>query len=318
MRIQTFGLCCGPVRLSTYGSGAGCAPAVDRLSESHRLRATAAARVSDRRHPLAGAGGTPQECGSRRSCSNLSAACPKAQPMRCAKFGSIDGDGFRIERGTTYQSLPGLYVTADVYVPVSGAGPFPAVILTPGHELTAKLGQYNWGANLARAGILSLAIDPMGQGERLQHFDAELGESKVGQGTDEHGMAAFSTLLIGDHVGALLHQRRCSRHRLSFRSQRRGPRAHRRVRLLRRETRRRRIWRRWTHASRLRRRRATSPQCRSCFPVRATRRLNNRFRTSSPMASTLAIGSKWRRRFHMPSSPPKTICSHSRERARLI
>ncbi len=40
----------------------------------------------------------------------------------------------------------------------------------------------------------------MGQGERLQHFDPELGESKVGQGTDEHGMAAFSTLLIGDHV----------------------------------------------------------------------------------------------------------------------
>lgn len=123
----------------------------------------------------------------------------KRGPVPVRQFGSIDGDGFRVER-IAYQSLPGLYVTADVYVPVSGAGPFPAVILTPGHEPTAKLGQYNWGANLARAGILSLAIDPMGQGERLQHFDAELGESKVGQGTDEHGMAAFSTLLIGDHV----------------------------------------------------------------------------------------------------------------------
>ena len=119
--------------------------------------------------------------------------------MPVRQFGTIDGDGFRVEK-IAYQSLPGLYVTADVYVPASGPGPFPAVILTPGHEPTGKLGQYNWAANLARAGILSLAIDPMGQGERLQHFDPELGESKVGQGTGEHGMAAFSTLLIGDHV----------------------------------------------------------------------------------------------------------------------
>ena len=120
-----------------------------------------------------------------------------APPVR--QFGTLAGDGFHVEK-IAYQSLPGLYVTADVYVPASGAGPFPAVVLTPGHEPTGKLGQYNWGANLARAGILSLAIDPMGQGERLQHFDQEIGESKVGQGTGEHGMAAFSTLLIGDHV----------------------------------------------------------------------------------------------------------------------
>ena len=119
--------------------------------------------------------------------------------MPVKQLGSLTGDGFRVEK-IAYESLPGLYVTADVYIPASGAGPFPAVILTPGHEPTGKSGQYNWGAKLARAGILSLAIDPMGQGERLQHFDAELGESKVGQGTGEHGMAAFSTLLIGDHV----------------------------------------------------------------------------------------------------------------------
>jgi cephalosporin-C deacetylase-like acetyl esterase len=120
-------------------------------------------------------------------------------PVPVKEFGSLKEDGFRVEK-IAYQSLPGLYVTADVYVPTSSAGPFPAVVLTPGHEPTGKLGQYNWGANLARAGVLSLAIDPQGQGERLQHFDPELGESKVGQGTGEHGIAAFATLLIGDHV----------------------------------------------------------------------------------------------------------------------
>ncbi len=53
----------------------------------------------------------------------------KRGPMPVRQFGSIDGDGFRVER-IAYQSLPGLYVTADVYVPVlrpravSGCDPY--------------------------------------------------------------------------------------------------------------------------------------------------------------------------------------------------
>src|ERR1041384_712283 len=114
-------------------------------------------------------------------------------------FGTAQGEGFRVEK-IAYESMPGLFVTADVYVPGSGAGPFPAVLLTPGHEASGKLGQYNWGANLAANGILAMAVDPMGQGERLQHYDPELEDSKVGQGTGEHGHAGFATMLLGDHV----------------------------------------------------------------------------------------------------------------------
>ena len=120
-------------------------------------------------------------------------------PVPVRAFGSVPADGFRIEK-IAYESLPSLFVTADVYVPTTGAGPFPAVLITPGHEAAAKAAQYNWGANLARNGILAMAVDPMGQGERLQHYDPELEDSKLGQGTPEHGHAAFSTLLIGDPV----------------------------------------------------------------------------------------------------------------------
>lgn len=120
-------------------------------------------------------------------------------PVAVRTFGSIAADGFRIEK-IAYESLPGLWVTADVYVPTAATAPFPAVLVTPGHGATSKAGEYNWGANLAHNGILALAVDPMGQGERLQHYDPELEESKVGQGTPEHGHAAFSTLLIGDPV----------------------------------------------------------------------------------------------------------------------
>jgi cephalosporin-C deacetylase-like acetyl esterase len=120
-------------------------------------------------------------------------------PVSVRQFGKFDGDGFHVEK-IAYESMPGMFVTADVYVPAAGAAPFSAVVLTPGHEPTGKLGQYAWGANLARRGILALAIDPLGQGERLQHFDPELGASKVGGATGEHGHAGIGPMLIGDHV----------------------------------------------------------------------------------------------------------------------
>jgi cephalosporin-C deacetylase-like acetyl esterase len=136
----------------------------------------------------------------RSKLANLIGGIPEpGKQVAVRQFGSVQGDGFRIEK-IAYESLPGLWVTANVYVPLAGAGPFPAVLLTPGHEPTGKLGQYNWGANLANNGVIGLAVDPVGQGERLQHFDPELGESKVGQGTGEHGHAGFATMLLGDHV----------------------------------------------------------------------------------------------------------------------
>jgi cephalosporin-C deacetylase-like acetyl esterase len=123
----------------------------------------------------------------------------RGKTVAVRQFGSVDGDGFRVEK-LAYESMPGLWVTANVYVPRAGKAPFPAVLLWPGHEASGKLGQYNWGANLANNGIVAMAVDPMGQGERLQHYDPELEESKVGGSTGEHGLAGFSTLLMGQHV----------------------------------------------------------------------------------------------------------------------
>jgi cephalosporin-C deacetylase-like acetyl esterase len=48
--------------------------------------------------------------------------------------------------------------------------------------------------------MIGLAVDPIGQGERVQHYDPELEESKVGGATGEHGHAGWSTLLFGDHI----------------------------------------------------------------------------------------------------------------------
>ena len=45
-----------------------------------------------------------------------------------------------------------------------------------------------------------LAFDPIGQGERLQYFDAARKASTIGGATGEHGEANLPTLLIGDNL----------------------------------------------------------------------------------------------------------------------
>jgi hypothetical protein len=136
----------------------------------------------------------------RRKVIELIGGLPESSgPVGVKSFGTITGDGFRIEK-LVYESLPGFWVTANVYVPAGREGPFPAVVLTPGHEVSGKTGQYSWGVNFARIGIVALALDPIGQGERLQYYDAEKKASIVGGATAEHGMANLPTMLIGDDL----------------------------------------------------------------------------------------------------------------------
>ena len=112
------------------------------------------------------------------------------------RFGGADEDGFHLEN-LAYESLPGYWVAANVYVP-PGPGPFPAVVMAPGHG-AGKASNFAWAATLARTGILVLSIDPMGQGERMLHFDEETGASKV-EPSGEHEHANQSALLIGQHI----------------------------------------------------------------------------------------------------------------------
>jgi cephalosporin-C deacetylase-like acetyl esterase len=120
-------------------------------------------------------------------------------PVAVKTFGTTPADGFRIEK-IAYESLPGFWVTANLYVPNGGAGRLPAVILAPGHGPAGKAEHYSWGANLALNGIAALAYDPVGQGERLQYFDPDLKGSKIGGPTAEHSEANTAPLLIGDDL----------------------------------------------------------------------------------------------------------------------
>jgi len=136
----------------------------------------------------------------RRKILDLIGGLPAHQgPVAVKQFGTLAGDGFRIEK-LAYESLPGFWVTANLYAPADGAGPFPAVLLAPGHEATGKQSQYSFGVNFARKGVIALAIDPLGQGERLQYFDAERKASIIGGSTGEHGEANIPAMLVGENI----------------------------------------------------------------------------------------------------------------------
>src|SRR5207249_4012801 len=48
--------------------------------------------------------------------------------------------------------------------------------------------------------IVALAYDPIGQGERLQYYDADRKVSFIGNPTGEHGEANVGPLLLGDTI----------------------------------------------------------------------------------------------------------------------
>jgi cephalosporin-C deacetylase-like acetyl esterase len=122
----------------------------------------------------------------------------RSGPVSVRPFRKTSADGFEVEK-IAYESLPGFWVTADVYVP-PGDGPFPAIVLAPGHGAGGKTENWNWGGNFARNGIMVLAYDPIGQGERLQYYDADLQKSMIGNPTGEHGEANIGPMLIGDDI----------------------------------------------------------------------------------------------------------------------
>lgn len=127
---------------------------------------------------------------------------PARTPLHAEITGSVEHPDYLVQK-LVYQSLPGFYVTANVYVPKSGRKPFPAVLGVAGHSGEGKsfaLYQTVW-VSLARRGFLVLAIDPIGQGERIEHLDSVTHTPllQVG-GTPEHMADGLPVLLTGTNI----------------------------------------------------------------------------------------------------------------------
>jgi cephalosporin-C deacetylase-like acetyl esterase len=100
-----------------------------------------------------------------------------------------------------FESIPQVYVTANLYVPLSGKPPFPAILAPVGHSENGKAysNYQHFYQNLVRHGYIVLAYDPWGQGERLQYRDPQTGGSRFGP-TGEHSQAGRPMILLGDSL----------------------------------------------------------------------------------------------------------------------
>lgn len=126
---------------------------------------------------------------------------PEKSPLNPQITSKIKKDDFTIEN-VIYESLPGFYVTASLFIPDDLQKPAPAILFCSGHSTEAyRKPSYQMPLlNLVRKGFIVLAIDPVGQGERLQYFDPEKEESVIGSSTKEHSYPSVQTALIGHSV----------------------------------------------------------------------------------------------------------------------
>ena len=135
----------------------------------------------------------------RRTILSLIGGLPAYDgPLNARVTKTTTRDGFSIEH-VIFESLPGYYVTANVYRP-EGGGRHPAVLMSMGHWESGKAAGQLISSNLARKGFVVLAYDPVGQGERQQAYEPRTGRSLIGGPTEQHFGNGAAAILMGHAV----------------------------------------------------------------------------------------------------------------------
>ena len=97
----------------------------------------------------------------------------KRSPLNVTKTGTIQKKGYRIEK-LYYESLPGLYVPANLYIPDGIKKPVPAILYACGHAHTQKHNYQAHAKNFAENGFVCLVIETIQRGEvKGEHLGQE-------------------------------------------------------------------------------------------------------------------------------------------------
>ena len=82
--------------------------------------------------------------------------------------GTTEGEGFTVEK-LHFQSRPGLYVTANLYLPAKPPASMPGLLICHSHHNPKTEGELqDMGMTWARQGCAVLVMDQLGHGERRQ------------------------------------------------------------------------------------------------------------------------------------------------------
>jgi dienelactone hydrolase len=97
---------------------------------------------------------------------------PEKAPLAATTTGTVEHEQFTVEN-LHYQSMPGLYVTANLYIPKGLSKPAPAILYVCGHgsvkkdgiSYGSKVSYQHHGEWFARHGYVCLTIDTLQLGE---------------------------------------------------------------------------------------------------------------------------------------------------------
>jgi cephalosporin-C deacetylase-like acetyl esterase len=123
----------------------------------------------------------------------------KKTPLNPRITGRIQLDGFHIEK-LIFESLPGIYVTALVYVPDDGPKKHPGVLVPSGHSANGKAYYQALCQRLVQHGYVVICWDPIGQGERSQFWDAKNNKSRYNLICAEHAIMGNLAYLAGTNL----------------------------------------------------------------------------------------------------------------------
>lgn len=126
---------------------------------------------------------------------------PERSPLNPRITGRDETEYCRFEK-VLFESRPEMYVTACLFIPKDLKEPRPAVLYVCGHTADGyRAGAYQHVIlNLVKKGFVVLAMDPVGQGERLMYYDPEQKKSIVRPGTGEHSYVGKQCFLTGNPV----------------------------------------------------------------------------------------------------------------------
>jgi len=143
---------------------------------------------------------------ARHTFGQLIGPLPAKTLLNLRTMGAVERNAYRIEK-IVYESRPGLFITANLYLPKNGAAPHPGVLFQMGHSNNGKGAALYQRCcqGLVQLGYVVLAFDPMGQGERVYYPRPNSWLSRLRSADDEHTVPGRQMLVVGDTAtGAML------------------------------------------------------------------------------------------------------------------
>ena len=134
---------------------------------------------------------------TRRRLEDYFGKFPERTPLNAKITGKTEREKYSIEK-IYFESQPGYYVTANLYIPKNRSFPLPGVLFTCGHSDIGKESPLYQEAciGLAMKGYIVLSFDPTGEGERIEYFNKITKQENVEGPVSQHYYLGRPSFLV--------------------------------------------------------------------------------------------------------------------------